>query len=118
MATVADLRAAGGVLTWDRQTYMPSGGVESRAEQLATLSRLAHETLAAPETARLLDAAEEYEPGSDDAALVRLARREHERAVTNYRRAWSKSRHGPRRSRSRSGCGRVRPPTRLLSPST
>ena len=81
MATVADLRAAGGVLTWHRQTYMPSGGVESRAEQLATLSRLAHETLAAGETARLLDAAGDPEPGSDAAALVRLARREHERAV-------------------------------------
>jgi len=81
MATIADLRAAGGVLTWDRQTYLPSGGVASRAEQLATLSRLAHELLADPQTAHLLESTNEPEPGSDEANLVRLARREHERAV-------------------------------------
>lgn len=81
LATISDLRAAGGVLSWDRQTYMPPGGVEARAGQIATLSRLAHELLASPKTERLIEAAGEPEPDSDTEALVRIARRDHERAV-------------------------------------
>ncbi len=42
LATISDVRAAGAVLGWDRQTYMPPGGLNLRAEQLATLERLAH----------------------------------------------------------------------------
>src|SRR5215203_2758566 len=80
LATIGDLRSAASVLAWDRQTYMPEGGVRGRAEQLASLARLAHEMLVSPETGELLDGAGEREPGSDDAALLRLARREHGRA--------------------------------------
>jgi carboxypeptidase Taq len=81
LATIGDLRSAGSVLAWDRQTYMPEGGVRGRAEQLATLARVAHEMLVSPETGRLLEGAEEREPGSDEAAFLRLARRQHDRAV-------------------------------------
>jgi carboxypeptidase Taq len=81
LATIGDLRSAGSVLAWDRQTYMPEGGVRGRAEQLASLARVAHEMLVSPETGRLLERAGEREPGSDDAALLRLARRQHDRAV-------------------------------------
>ena len=81
LATISDVRAAGAVLGWDQQTYMPPGGVAGRAEQLATLGRLAHEMLVSEETGALLDAAGEPEPGSEDAALVRLARRDYERAT-------------------------------------
>jgi carboxypeptidase Taq len=81
LATIGDLRSACSVLTWDRQTYMPAGGVEGRAEQLASLTRLAHEMLVSPRTAKLLDEAGERDAGTDDAALLRLARREHERAT-------------------------------------
>ena len=81
LATIGDLRSACSVLAWDRQTYMPAGGVEGRAEQLASLTRLAHEMLVSPRTAKLLDEAGERDAGTDDAALLRLARREHERAT-------------------------------------
>ena len=81
LATISDVGAASAVLGWDQQTHMPPGGVAGRAEQLATLGRLAHEMLLSEETASLLDAAGEPEPGSEDAALVRLARREYERAT-------------------------------------
>jgi carboxypeptidase Taq len=60
---------------------MPEGGVEGRAEQLATLSRLAHEMLVSRETAELLAALEDPDPGSEAFAFVRLARREYERAA-------------------------------------
>ncbi|HSK83925.1 MAG TPA: hypothetical protein VK902_11090 [Rubrobacter sp.] len=49
------------------------------AEQLASLARLAHEMLVSPETGELLERAGERKPGSDEAALLRLARGEHER---------------------------------------
>ncbi|MGV8998449.1 MAG: carboxypeptidase M32 [Parvibaculaceae bacterium] len=54
------LSALGGaqaVLHWDRATMMPEGGAEARAEQQATLSLIAHETLTAPETSDLLASA-------------------------------------------------------------
>ncbi len=81
LSTVADLDSAASVLRWDQQTYMPRAGVAGRSEQLATLTRLSHEMISAGQTARLLDAAGEPEPGTDAAALVRLACREHDRAV-------------------------------------
>jgi carboxypeptidase Taq len=81
LATISDVSAARSALHWDRQTYMPEGGVSGRAGQLATLSRLAHEMLVSGETAELLAALEEQEPGSGDFAFVRLARREYERAA-------------------------------------
>src|SRR5919202_61500 len=81
LATISDVSAARNALHWDRQTYMPEGGVSGRAEQSATLSRLAHEMLVSGETAELLAALEEQEPRSGDFAFVRLARREYERAA-------------------------------------
>jgi carboxypeptidase Taq len=81
LATIGDLRSAASVLAWDRQTYMPEGGVRGRAELLASLARVSHEMLVSPETGRLLERAGEREPGSDEAALLRLARRDHDRAL-------------------------------------
>jgi carboxypeptidase Taq len=81
LATISDVNAAEAALSWDRQTYMPEGGVAGRAEQLATVSRVAHEMLVSEETGSLLRNLEEPEPGSEDFALVRLARREYDRAT-------------------------------------
>ena len=81
LAAASDLDSAASVLHWDQQTYMPPEGVAARAEALATLSRLSHGITASDETARLLDAAGAPEPGSDSEAVVRVARREHERAT-------------------------------------
>lgn len=79
--TVCDLRNASAVLEWDELVFMPPGGADARGEQLATLHRLAHERLIAPEMAVAITDAEE-EPGTDDIqkAALRVARREHDRA--------------------------------------
>lgn len=42
MHLITDLGAASAALGWDQETYMPDGAVESRANQLATLSTLIH----------------------------------------------------------------------------
>jgi carboxypeptidase Taq len=84
VAEIADLEAAGALLGWDQQVKMPPGGAEVRAEQLATLGRLAHEALTSDEVGRLLERLgpfEESQPyDSDEASLVRLVRRDWEKA--------------------------------------
>src|SRR4028118_515851 len=81
LATARDVSSAASVLAWDRQTYMPEGGVGGRAQQLATLARLAHEMLVSEEVRGLLEAAGHGEPGSEQAALLRIIRRNHGRAA-------------------------------------
>ncbi len=82
---VDDLRAAGAVLNWDQTTYMPPGGAPARARQLATLARLAHEKLTDPALGKLLEELRGLETSlpydADDASLVRVTRREYERAT-------------------------------------
>ncbi|HET9223599.1 MAG TPA: carboxypeptidase M32, partial [Roseiflexaceae bacterium] len=82
---INDLQSAAALLSWDQTTYMPPGGAAARGRQLATLGRLAHERFIDPEIGRLLDALRPYEEqlayDSDDAALVRVTRREYERDV-------------------------------------
>ena len=82
---VHDLRNAGGVLYWDQTTYMPSGGAKGRGRQLALLGQLAHERFIDPANGRLLDELQPYADSlphdHDDAAYLRVARREYERAV-------------------------------------
>ena len=62
-------------LGWDQQVKMPPGGAGVRAEQLATLERLAHEALTSDEIGRLLDELAPHEDSldydSDDASLIR-----------------------------------------------
>lgn len=84
LAEVFDLRYAAALLYWDQATYMPPGGAAARGRQLATLRRIAHEKFTDPALGELLEElrpVEEYPYGSDEAALVRVTRREHERAV-------------------------------------
>jgi carboxypeptidase Taq len=82
---VNNLNSANALLYWDLSTYMPSGGAAARARQSATLSRLAHEQFTDPSMGRLLDDLRPYEESlgydSDEASLIRVARREFERAV-------------------------------------
>ena len=82
---ISDLRAAGAMLGWDHATYMPKGGARARARHGATLDRLVHEKAVDPALGRLLDALRPYADtmpyDSDDASLIRVARRDFERAV-------------------------------------
>jgi carboxypeptidase Taq len=39
---IADIRYAAAVLQWDQETYMPAGGADKRARQVATLTEQAH----------------------------------------------------------------------------
>jgi carboxypeptidase Taq len=85
LTEIDDLNAANALLGWDQSTYMPPGGSAARARQSATLSRLAHEKLTDPAVGRLLDDLRAYEESmgydSDEAGLIRVARRAFERAV-------------------------------------
>jgi carboxypeptidase Taq len=82
---VNDLNSAGALLSWDQTTYMPPGGAGARGRQLATLARLAHEKFTDRAIGKLLDELRPYEESlpydSDDAGLIRVTRREYERAV-------------------------------------
>jgi carboxypeptidase Taq len=82
---VDNLNAANAVLGWDQSTYMPPGGAAARARQSATLSQVAHERFTDAEMGRLLDDLLPYEEqmgyDSDEASLIRVTRREYERAV-------------------------------------
>ncbi len=82
LATATDLARAAAVLEWDAETYLPANAAANRADQTATLRRLAHETLVADDTGALLDAAaRDADDGSLDADLVRVARRDRARAL-------------------------------------
>lgn len=82
---VNDLGSAAAVLRWDQATYMPPGGAEARGRQTATLGRLAHEKFTDVALGRLLDVLERETRGlpydSDEASLVRVTRREYDRAI-------------------------------------
>src|SRR6266540_5291888 len=64
---------------------MPPAGWHHRGDQLATLRGIQHETLIAEETGRLLEELrgleDSLDPDSDDAALIRVARRDYEKSV-------------------------------------
>lgn len=80
---IDNLNSAVDLLSWDQSTYMPPGGAAARGRQIATLSQLAHEKFTDPVIGKLLDQLRPYEEGlpydSDDAALIRVTRREYER---------------------------------------
>ena len=81
---IDDLKRAAQVLEWDQSTYMPPGGAEGRARQMATLEKLAHERSSDPALGELLDKllpyADQLPADSDDAALIRVAHRDFTRA--------------------------------------
>jgi carboxypeptidase Taq len=84
LAEVQDLGKIGRILSWDQQTKMPRAGTKHRAEQFGTLSRIAHEKFTDPAVGKLLDELgpleDSLDPESDDACLIRLARRDYEKA--------------------------------------
>lgn len=85
LVEIYDLQHAGALLNWDEATYMPPGGAAARGRQIALLARLAHERSVDPGLGKLLDELKIYEEGlpyeSDDASLIRVARRDFERSI-------------------------------------
>ncbi len=85
LAEITDLGKVGRLLSWDQQTMMPLAGTGHRADQMATVYRLAHERFTAPAVGRLLEELrpleESLDPDSDDAALIGVVRRDYEKAV-------------------------------------
>ncbi|MFQ5843903.1 MAG: carboxypeptidase M32 [Planctomycetota bacterium] len=78
------LDSCGGLLAWDQETFMPTGGGPHRAEQLALLAGLKHARQTDPVIGRLLSEAERgdvvADPDSAAAANVREIRRLFERS--------------------------------------
>ena len=78
------LGSCGAVLGWDRETYMPSGGTEHRANQLSLLAGVAHEWSTLPRIGELLEQLDDSElrdsEDSDTAANIREIRRTYERS--------------------------------------
>jgi carboxypeptidase Taq len=83
LGQISDIERAGFLLDWDQETKMPPRGAPARAEQLATLARLAHERWTAPELGLLLEELREFEesfePESFEASVVRVARWDYEK---------------------------------------
>jgi carboxypeptidase Taq len=82
---INNIESAGGLLAWDQATYMPPGGGEARGRQMATLTRIAKEKFVDPAVGKLLDDLRPYAESlpydSDEASLVRVTRRDYERAT-------------------------------------
>ncbi len=77
LAEISDLSKTGALLGWDQQVMMPAGGARLRAEQLATVGRIAHEKFTSPEVGKLIDGlrdwGEQHEYDSFEASLIRVA---------------------------------------------
>ncbi|HZD87167.1 MAG TPA: carboxypeptidase M32 [Gaiellaceae bacterium] len=80
---IQDLDVLTGLLAWDQRTIMPPAGSLVRGRHMGLLQRLAHEKLIDPGIGRLLDELplDSLDPSSDEAGLVRVARRMYEKAV-------------------------------------
>jgi carboxypeptidase Taq len=83
LGEINDLQRAGYLLGWDQETKMPPLGAPVRAEQLATLARLAHDRATAPELGALLEELRGLEESSEresfEASVIRVARRDYEK---------------------------------------
>ncbi|HST25349.1 MAG TPA: hypothetical protein VLJ76_05120, partial [Gaiellaceae bacterium] len=84
LGQVQDIVGAASVLAWDQRTQMPVAGAAARADQLATLTRLAFERFTSDEVGELLGEVEPWAASldydSDEASLVRVTRREYDKA--------------------------------------
>jgi carboxypeptidase Taq len=83
LGEISDLNRTAALLVWDHETKMPPLGAPARAEQSATLARLSHELVTAPELGELLEELRPFEESHDresfEASVVRVTRRDHEK---------------------------------------
>ena len=80
IAELSDLHALQALAQWDQLVMMPSEGGAARAHQLGTIARLAHERSTAAELGGWLEELDHAELGERERDIVRLARRDWERA--------------------------------------
>lgn len=115
--SISDLETALSVLGWDQETYMPPAGATFRAEQLATLSTLAHRMRTSSEYRSMIDELSNGVASGDPAfsldswqrAIVRESAREASRSlklpeshVANLARATARSHESWKISRAQS----------------
>jgi carboxypeptidase Taq len=83
LGKLTDLRRTEGLLVWDMTVFMPPGGAPTRAAQLGTLEEIIHAHTVDDRLGELFEQLEPYaaslEHDSDDASLIRVARRDWER---------------------------------------
>ena len=79
LGELADLQHAEALADWDSRVSMPPEGAAARADVVATLTRITHERFVSDEVGELLDELDGLDDETD-AALVRLTRREWDRA--------------------------------------
>ena len=84
LAEISDLGRMFFLAAWDQRVMMPTLGGPARAEAIATLGRLAHERFVGDDIGRLLEKLRSHEESleydSDDASLIRVTRRDWEKA--------------------------------------
>lgn len=80
LAELADLASMGMLLEWDQMVMMPGEGAGARAHQLGALARLTHERATGEEIGGWLDELDGVGLNELDHDIVRLARRDWERA--------------------------------------
>jgi carboxypeptidase Taq len=82
LGEIHDLNMASSILEWDQETKMPLLGANARSAQLATLAKFAHERFVSGTTEKLLSSLEKetFDYDSDEAALLRLTRREFDKS--------------------------------------
>jgi carboxypeptidase Taq len=84
LAEISDVSHAAALIAWDQQVMMPPRGAPGHAEQLGTLRKIAHEQFTSAEIGRLLEELapfeEAHEYDSFEASLIRVTRRDWEKA--------------------------------------
>jgi carboxypeptidase Taq len=82
---ITDLESINSLLGWDQSTYMPQGGAPARGRQISLLAKIIQEKSISKELGTQIDNCEkilgELVPESDDAALIKIARRNYEKAT-------------------------------------
>ena len=80
---IALVSSTGQILSWDQETYLPSGSADYRSEQLSYLAAHAHKLATSEDFLRALAEAEQSDDASDPVrtASLREIRRESDRSV-------------------------------------
>jgi carboxypeptidase Taq len=85
VAEVADINHSLGLLGWDQQVFMPSGGAEERGYMMGTLGKIAHEKFTSDEMGKLLDDLKkhlpELDPDSNEYRVISVTARDYEKST-------------------------------------